>query len=211
MSVCSSMGWIVLHSTKVGFQLGTDSIRKNNSSSSNLRFCGIEILIYGLVLLAPWSHFHITCQLEYPLSIYLLDLKKKHSWLNRNSPKCYKNVEPTWTMSPLSSFFSSFQSGELSVLQAAANISSPSFLYSLSWDGEMWQFYWDWQISRGVMRPTSMKWLQLFDCKVQFRFWALWVNLHPRAQGKFLLPHSHWREVSRSILALCSKRQLHQS
>ena len=49
----------------------------------------------GLVLLAPWSHFHITCQLEYPLSIYLLDLKQKHSWLKSNSPKCYNNVEPT--------------------------------------------------------------------------------------------------------------------
>ena len=49
----------------------------------------------GHVLLAPWSHFHITCQLEHPLSIYLLDLKQKHSWLNRNSPKCYNNVEPT--------------------------------------------------------------------------------------------------------------------
>ena len=95
MSVCSSMGWIVLHSTKVGFQLGTDSIRKNNSSSSNLRFCGIEILIYGLVLLAPWSHFHITCQLEYPLSIYLLDLKQKNLQFDVKFGCISNNVEPT--------------------------------------------------------------------------------------------------------------------
>ena len=63
-------------------------------------------------------------------------------------------VKSTWTISPLSSFFSSFQSGELRVRQAAVSNSSPSFLYSLSWETDkmlkrdkVWISSGDWKLT----------------------------------------------------------------